>query len=262
LKYTDAGWVKVHLQAEDLPLCQDGGDKWKSKITLTVSDSGRGIGREFLKTKLFTPFSQEDTLANGTGLGMSIVQHIVQLLGGDIDVNSQVDIGTTVTVTFVLERPPEVMKALDGNIYQPELPLVLKLREHTVGKTICLIGFDAGQLLPSTDYNAPSLTAAALQDTLASLRESLTRYAKGWFGMHVVTGTLSIKNVDILLANESDDLVRYLEENSTAAAGQRMIVLCSNVFRYRDYMPRDGHVLKFVSKPSVHAMFFLHSAYY
>jgi len=216
-----------------------------------VSDSGRGIGREFLKTKFFTPFSQEDTLSSGTGLGMSIVQQIVQLLGGDIDVKSEVNVGTAVTVTFILERPPEAMKAFDGNICEPELPLVLQLREHTVGKTICLIGFDSRQLLPSTDCDAPSLTPAASPDTLASLRESLARYAKEWFGMHVVTGTLSTKGIDILLANESGDLLRYLEDNPKTAAGQRtpLIVLCNNVLRYRDYIPQDDHILKFASKP-------------
>lgn len=216
-----------------------------------MSDSGRGISREFLKTKLFTPFSQEDTLASGTGLGMSIVQQIILLLGGDIDVKSQVDVGTAVTVTFVLERPPETMEALDGNFCQPELPLAFQLREHTVGKTICLIGFDSRQPLPLTDHNAPSITPAALHDTLIFLGESLARCVKEWFGMRVVTGTLSTIGVDILLANESDDVVRYLNENSKTAAGQRipLIVLCSNVSRYRDYMPHDNHVLKFASKP-------------
>jgi len=180
---------------------------------------------------------------------MSIVQQIVQLIGGDIDVKSQVNVGTAVTLTFVLDQPPEAMKALDDNICQPELPLVVQLREHTVGKTICLIGFDSGQPPPSTDYNVPSPTLAAFHDTLASLRESLARYAKEWFGMHVVTGTLSTKGVDILLANESDDLLRYLEENSKTGQRTPLIVLCSNVARYRDYMPQDHHILKFASKP-------------
>ena len=233
--------MRVCLQAEDLPLDQDC-DKCKSKITLTVSDSGRGIGREFLKSKLFTPFSQEDTLASGTGLGMSIVKQIVHLLGGDIDVKSQVNVGTAVTVTFIFDRPPEAMNALHDTLCQAELPLVLQLREHTVGKTICLIGFD--QPKSSTDCSAFALP-------LASLRESLTRYARQWFGMHVVTGTLSTQGVDIMLANESDDLVRCLEESPQMAPGERrpLIVLCSNVSRYRDYRPQGDHVLKFASKP-------------
>jgi Histidine kinase-, DNA gyrase B-, and HSP90-like ATPase len=203
-----------------------------------VSDSGRGIGREFLKTKLFTPFSQEDTLASGTGLGMSIVQQIVQLLGGSIDVKSQVNVGTSVTVTLVLEWP-EVRTASDDNLCEPELPLVLRSRKHAVGKTICLVGFDSRL---SNDHDTPP-------PTLASLRESLARYAKEWFGMFVVTGTLETKDVDIFLANESDDTVRYLEENPKAAAGRRtpLIVLCSNVSRYRDYASQGD--MKFASKP-------------
>ena len=105
LKYTDSGWIKIRLQAEDQPPCASGpANEHNSRITFTVSDTGRGIDREFLKTGLFTPFSQEDSLTAGTGLGMSIVRQIVQLLGGEIEVKSHVGVGTEVTVTLILPR--------------------------------------------------------------------------------------------------------------------------------------------------------------
>ncbi|KAJ5460578.1 uncharacterized protein N7458_002130 [Penicillium daleae] len=40
-------------------------------VVLTVSDTGKGISKEFLRGKLFTPFAQEDSLAVGSGLGLS-----------------------------------------------------------------------------------------------------------------------------------------------------------------------------------------------
>ncbi|KAK0734659.1 hypothetical protein B0T26DRAFT_670922 [Lasiosphaeria miniovina] len=69
LKYTDSGWVKVSLKAQDIeptaPL-----ELEKSIITITVSDSGRGIEQEYLHSRLFTPFTQENHLNPGTGLGL------------------------------------------------------------------------------------------------------------------------------------------------------------------------------------------------
>jgi len=252
LKYTDAGWVRVHLKAEDLPLGRDDDTgQRKSKITLSVSDSGRGISREFLKAKLFTPFSQEDTLTHGTGLGLSIVREIVRLLGGDIEVKSKVNVGTEITVTLVLERPGEVTEVPDGHLGQLESALISRLRENSVGKTICLTGFDSEAA--SGESGSQPKTEAISRHAMTSLRESLARYAEAWFGMRVVTGTLATKGADIFLANESADLVRFLEGQSDVAIGLRtpLIVLCSNVSQYRGYVRQatNFHVLQFVSKP-------------
>jgi CheY-like chemotaxis protein len=71
---------------------------------ITVEDNGIGISPEFLP-QLFEPFSQEQRpeAANiqGTGLGLSIVKRIVDLMGGTIDVRSEVNKGTA----FVVELP-------------------------------------------------------------------------------------------------------------------------------------------------------------
>lgn len=68
------------------------GDKEEStqEIRLCVEDTGKGMSKEFVKTKLFQPFAQEDHLAIGTGLGLSLVQSILRLLNGDIEVQSTV----------------------------------------------------------------------------------------------------------------------------------------------------------------------------
>lgn len=226
--------MRVHLQAEDLPFGSDGTEK--SKVTFTVSDSGRGISREFLKTKLFTPFSQENVLASGTGLGMSIVRQIVQLLGGDIEVKSHVNVGTEVSVVLVLTRPPKESAAE----LSPESPLILQARKLTEGKSISLYGFDT----PASAEPSPS------QDALATLRESITRYAKDWFGMNVVTGTLENPGAEVIMANESLDVVQYLEKHAKVSYKHRapLIVLCSNVSRYRGYAD-SGDLFDFASKP-------------
>lgn len=70
----------------------------RSMISLTVQDTGRGISPEFLRSKLFMPFAQENSLSSGTGLGLSIVRKIVSLLEGDITIDSEVGRGTRKSV--------------------------------------------------------------------------------------------------------------------------------------------------------------------
>lgn len=60
LKYTPIGWIKVKLEARnDSPVNLSQGDgKERTMVILTISDSGKGISGEFMKTKLFMPFFQ------------------------------------------------------------------------------------------------------------------------------------------------------------------------------------------------------------
>lgn len=72
------------------------------RVTIVVEDDGIGMSEEF-QERLFEPFHMEGrSSAQGTGLGMSIVKNIVTMLGGDIRVRSEIDRGTTFTVTFSL----------------------------------------------------------------------------------------------------------------------------------------------------------------
>ena len=74
---------------------------------IKVSDSGIGMSREFLE-RIFDPFSQEEnrerTHYKGTGLGMAISKQLVDLMGGDISVDSEIGKGSTFTVTLTLDR--------------------------------------------------------------------------------------------------------------------------------------------------------------
>lgn len=61
LKYTKAGWIKVMLQAENMPhetLSDSSNGVDRTMVILTVSDSGQGMSSDFTEQKLFMPFSQ------------------------------------------------------------------------------------------------------------------------------------------------------------------------------------------------------------
>ena len=70
-------------------------------ITFTIRDQGIGIPAEGLK-QLFTPFYRASNAKNrkGTGLGLAIVKRNVEMLGGTITVESEVNKGTTFIVTL------------------------------------------------------------------------------------------------------------------------------------------------------------------
>ena len=71
-------------------------------LVLSVSDDGCGIPAENLE-KVFLPFFTTKADGHGTGLGLSTVHGIVEGLGGQIRVSSEVEAGTVFTVHLPLE---------------------------------------------------------------------------------------------------------------------------------------------------------------
>jgi signal transduction histidine kinase len=100
LKYTSHGYVLIKLHAKEIDDLSTPGSAGsmehipRAEVTLTVTDTGKGISADFLRSKLFMAFAQENSLSSGTGLGLSIVRKIVSLLEGQITIDSEVGRGT------------------------------------------------------------------------------------------------------------------------------------------------------------------------
>jgi signal transduction histidine kinase len=86
LKYTASGCIRVRLAVQNFDYSVG---ELSSIMFLSVSDTGRGISHEFLRKSLFSPFSQEDHLSTGCGLGLSIVKSLVNTLRGNLEVQSE-----------------------------------------------------------------------------------------------------------------------------------------------------------------------------
>ena len=98
MKYTlSGGFVTVNV--EELP-CDESG---YIIVRTRVSDTGIGMSQDYL-TKIFEPFTREQNTTKskitGTGLGMSIVKKYVALLGGTINVESELGKGSVFIVTL------------------------------------------------------------------------------------------------------------------------------------------------------------------
>lgn len=80
-----------------------------SKVTFEfeIKDTGIGMSEDYIENHLFTPFSQAKqdarTRYEGTGLGMSIVKGLVDKLGGNIEVKSEVGVGTQIKVVLTYQ---------------------------------------------------------------------------------------------------------------------------------------------------------------
>lgn len=73
------------------------------QILLTVSDIGKGIPAD-VQDRIFEPFYTTKDVGKGTGLGLSVSHGIITKMGGTINVKSEVDHGTTFTITLPLEE--------------------------------------------------------------------------------------------------------------------------------------------------------------
>ncbi len=98
IKYTPAGG-SVMVYVDELH-CDESG---YMIVRIRISDTGIGMSQDYL-TKIFEAFTREKNTTKskiaGTGLGMSIVKNYVDLLGGTIDVESELGKGSTFTVTL------------------------------------------------------------------------------------------------------------------------------------------------------------------
>ncbi|MCQ2573576.1 MAG: diguanylate cyclase [Treponema sp.] len=106
VKYTMAGGT-ITFTVEEIPL-----DNGMTSFKTSISDTGIGMTEDFL-SRIFDEFARErnseGNVIEGTGLGMAITKRLVDLLGGTIEVQSQLGVGTT--FTFVI--PHRIAKQED-----------------------------------------------------------------------------------------------------------------------------------------------------
>ncbi|KAK4986487.1 hypothetical protein LTR66_007853 [Elasticomyces elasticus] len=220
IKYTAKGWIR------------------------TPVEFFRGMSSEYLSTRLYTAFAQEDILAPGTGLGLCLVRRILTMLGGQIEVLSEVNRGTEVRICLPLTRRttfrgvPVPMSDPSTSVYREQDGSIDCLRRRAERKTIALFGFDS---------DGKGSQRSSL------IRESLATYITEWFGLTEVSTWSSSSPADILVADEVNlpALLAHGPKFPGSAAGPLLVILCSNATRYGQttVYAEGGGVIEFVLKP-------------
>lgn len=109
IKFTEAGEVVVEAKLASATQCPKD-PAAPCNITFSIKDTGIGISPEKLEV-IFEKFTQADTSTTrkygGTGLGLAISKHLVELMGGELQVQSQVGQGSTFEFTILFLRQLE-----------------------------------------------------------------------------------------------------------------------------------------------------------
>ncbi|KAM0553991.1 hypothetical protein ACHAPJ_007066 [Fusarium lateritium] len=217
LKYTTSGFIHIQVEQPDMPDALAGSNV--RLVRLTITDTGCGMKTEFLKHGIFTPFSQQDNLDSGTGLGLSVVRRIVQGLKGTVDVQSTAGVGTRIQLDLPLESVEnpnpvavdDVCRTWDSELTDAHL-------KSLEGLNFSLVGFQ-----DHSDINPRS----SLSQSLPTEKESISSTCRQWLGLQIVQ-TLDDKSTppDIVLCDDRslNKAASFIQKNKSIP----LIVFCQN----------------------------------
>ena len=204
VKFTQSGSVTVRVELAHF-------DSDRVTIRVAVTDTGIGISRES-QTRLFRPFTQAEASTTrrfgGTGLGLSICRRLAELMGGDIGVNSEVNVGSTFWFTFAADLVPAAI--------EPAVPQRAPLQGVTVlllaadaqerGFLARYLNADGAQVVEAADADAalrtllPTAACDVLVSTLGTDTAALDRDPRGRVRGRVLIGG------EVLSAGEAAEL--------------------------------------------------------
>ena len=206
IKFTSEGSVRVKIASMDME-----GEN-KVKIRMAVADTGIGIS-EANMSKLFIRFSQVDSSDTrrygGSGLGLVITKQIVELMGGNIQVQSKEDIGST----FIVEVPMKVVKASDdalAEVEKEEEPAVFSINAHSKAR-ILVAGQKAVELFKQKIYDAALFDVQMpVMDGIAAtqeIREIEQKEKRKRLPIIAVTARAMFGDKERILENKLDDYI-------------------------------------------------------
>jgi signal transduction histidine kinase/CheY-like chemotaxis protein len=159
LKFTEEGEVVVSVSKNGSNKISD-----LQELKFSVRDTGIGIPPERMD-RLFQAFSQVDASTSrkygGTGLGLAISKRLVELMGGEMWVESEVGVGTTFFFTILSSQAPEMKKRshLEGKQAELSGKRVLVVDDNETNRRILkLQGKTWGMLVRATESPNEALT--------------------------------------------------------------------------------------------------------
>jgi signal transduction histidine kinase len=237
LRFTNQGFVEIRMGQESLR----GRHSNSRLVVITVTDTGRGIGQDFLKHQLFKPFAQEDALGAGAGLGLSLVKNITTSLHGTITAESEPGEGCTMTVKL----PLRVASLSNAEMDETEEDFSANITELQ-GLRVAITGYPS-----SSDRSFKD----KVKEGLLRERSTLVEVCNNWLRMHVVEPHMTAEFIpDLILCGE-----RSFEQSLKELRADQMtptVVICRNALVARRMATSPKYsiracngVIDFISQP-------------
>ena len=234
VKYTPAGG-NIHISLKEIACEREGHARYET----VVEDSGIGISEEFLP-HIFESFSRErnstESRVMGTGLGMGIVKRLIDMMGGDIKIESKPGEGTRVTVIleFRLVDEEEIKKSFTEE-EQPDL-MMLK------GRRILLVeDNDLNREIAEELLKESGILVESAEDGIVCI-DMLTRAENGYYD--AILMDIQMPNMDGLTTTET---IRALEDKEKATIP--IIAMTANAFEEDRQKAAEAGMDGFATKP-------------
>lgn len=229
LKYTPAGFVEISLAS-----MTSLSDPDQLIAHLSVTDSGRGMSPEFLRHKLFSPFSQEDHLSEGVGLGLCIVQQLVKSLQGTIDVRSEPGGGTQVDI-YIPVTPVAAQHSITS---------VSTAQDQLQPTQFCLVGFNAYSDLaeiPTGMLSREAKRKLGIQSFFAQLSTSQPGWSLSFAdSLEIASGDIAIVEQSALSGEKTFETAAFTANTNLRG----LLVMCDSVTPAATGLTTaSGHVL-------------------
>jgi signal transduction histidine kinase/ActR/RegA family two-component response regulator len=220
IKFTPSGEIILKVKAIDSP--QDSGSLTQQKLRFEVQDTGTGINPQELE-KIFQPFEQVGTIqsrSSGTGLGLSISKHLVELMGGKIEVKSELDKGSIFWFDLdfpVIEIVEQPQQTLTNEIigYQGKVRKLLVVDDKEENRQLLYnilkpLGFEV-----ITACDGQEMLKIASSTPLDLIVVDLFMPVKtGFTSIKEIRQDLKLQNIPIIVASATsitEEIRRYLE---------------------------------------------------
>ena len=230
-KFTDEGSITVHASVKDSPTGHP-------EITVKVTDTGPGIALEDQK-KLFQPFSQVDASptrkSGGSGLGLSISNHLIQMHGGRIGVESATGTGSTFYFTLPAFRSKNESGILQGNrtiLAIDDDPQVISLYERYLQPQ----GY---QVIPLSDPSRAVERARQLKPFAITLDIMMPGY-DGWRVLNELKSDAATRDIPIIVCS----IVEEREKGFSLGAADYLVkpILEDDILNSLDRLNADGSI--------------------
>lgn len=197
-----------------------------------VKDNGLGIDKEYLD-HIFEPFSQENQNFNeyrlGTGLGMSIVKGLVELMKGSISVTSKKGVGSTFEVVIPFKIAPEIVKNTKDSKVSIKGKKVLLVEDNDLNREIAKTLLEDESVLVSEAVDG--------LDALKVFEESEI----GYFDLILM---------DVVMPNMNGlSATRAIRELNRIDSNLPIIALSANAYAEDIKKTKDAGMDDYVSKP-------------